>query len=104
VPWDTPEQHVEDILAWIAQAHGDKYMAGQEGHGGRLWRKRVIESLEDEMLDFLSYFHVIKYQWSLMEAICEDAFDGRLDPVEALRQIQNVLEVGNPEGVREEGD
>lgn len=54
---DTPEQHLDRILAHIARDLPSKYMAGQSEHGGCLSQKPVAGEVKAEALDLIVYVY-----------------------------------------------
>ena len=81
----------------------DKYMKGQEEHGGKLWRKAVLPFMGDEVLDFVSYFGVLAPQLKRVEEILEEGQNGGTNQAfDAIGRALNILRIGNEEGVSEE--
>lgn len=104
--------HARRVCIDTTNAVIKKYKIGQKEHGGNLWRKPVINFMGDELTDHIVYFHVLKEQWNEMEKIATAALDGKspdmiaavFDYSRALVKIRNILTIGNPEGVKEQGD
>lgn len=59
----TPEQHVEEILAEVRHDVRTKYKAGQEEHGGKLWRKPIMNYMGEEITDLVVYWYTFRDQW-----------------------------------------
>jgi hypothetical protein len=94
----TPDQeaHLEAIKDEFDRLYDAKYRLGQAEHGGCVWRKPGLVGLAiDEALDLFGYLYSLRCQLREARALLREG-----KSAEAL----NVLEVGNPEGVREEGD
>jgi hypothetical protein len=100
----TPEQHLSEIQRWFTQKHGQKYRAGQREHGGRLFRKPVMDFLVEEVLDFCSYVHVLKGHWDQVRDITGAVRCGGMNAEDGIEMIRNIIDFGNPEGIREAGD
>ena len=54
--------HEEEIADWFAKAMSKKYRAGQDEHGGKLWRKPMLKNMQDEVVDLVVYFHTHNMQ------------------------------------------
>jgi hypothetical protein len=110
----TPKDHINRIVAWFSVFMGQKYMVGQDEHGGKLWRKPVINAMKDEVIDMVVYFEVLEAQYTkavaelevAMEVIREfnkEDFTDRTDEwIEATENAYNILVFGNKEGELEE--
>lgn len=99
----TAEDHVALISETLTSEIKKKYMAGQEEHGGKLWRKPVLGFAWEEVLDLPVYLHVLKQQHDEMKAIALAGAQGENSQA-ACAEIYNILTIGNAEGAREEGD
>lgn len=95
--------HIDQIAADTIHAVEDKYLAGQKEHGGKLWRKPVVDFMGEEVTDMIVYFHVLKHQHHKMKQIAAHGLNGG-DAAKALKEVFNILSMGNAEGVREDGD
>ena len=89
------EKHLNGILADLVRDVSAKYRAGQEQHGGALWRRPVWKDAWDEVLDLCTYMHTLKLQ---LGVIADMALQGAADESvaaatsrEACRQILAVL-------------
>ena len=102
-PSDASE-HIEQIVDDVSSDVETKYMAGQDEHGGKLWRKPVLDFMGEEVTDMNVYFHVLKYQNHKMKLIAQEGLQGACDPAVALQKVFNVLTIGNEDGIRESGD
>ena len=59
----TPIAHIASILRWLQQALTDKYILGQEEHGGQLWKKPgALHNATEEVLDLVTYHATAKDQ------------------------------------------
>lgn len=96
----TPEDHIEFITKKFSKRYREKYLAGQEEHGGRLWRKNTRKMLIEETLDFISYVDVIEEQLRDAELFLLAAI-GTKD-WDMVEEAKNILVYGNPEGIPEE--
>jgi len=90
------EKHLQGILADLVRDVSAKYRAGQEQHGGALWRRPVWKDAWDEILDLCTYVHTLKMQLSVIGDL---ALRGASDETvvaaqsrESCRQILAVLE------------
>lgn len=101
---ESPEEHAEKVVADFSFDAIKKYQAGQEEHGGRLWRKPVLEFAWEEVLDLPVYMHTLRHQHHKMKEICAEGLSGLCEPSVSLQKVFNILTCGNPEGVREAGD
>lgn len=64
--------HIASILKWFQQALTDKYIVGQEEHGGQLWKKPgALQNATEEVLDLVTYQATAKDQLRQM------AIDGK---------------------------
>lgn len=100
----SPQEHAAQIASRFCMDHREKYQKGQTEHGGLLHKKRVIEKLWEEVLDFVSYSDVIMRQWQQIDTITEKALKDGSDQAAqlALQAILNIVRIGNPEGIQEE--
>ena len=68
----TPVAHIASILKWFQQALTEKYIVGQEEHGGELWNKAgAMKNATEEVLDLVTYQATAKDQLRQM------AIDGK---------------------------
>lgn len=60
----TPEQqnHIQKIITDFDIAAYHKYLAGQQEHGGDLWKKAVWKQTMPEALDFVIYLATLNQQ------------------------------------------
>jgi hypothetical protein len=102
----TPIEHVQKICAWFVQHAITKYMAGQEEHGGRLWRKPVWRYLRDEIIDMPIYFQVLEEQQTRVEVLLGDALKGFVvedhPSYDSVQKAYNLIVYGNEDGIAEE--
>ena|SRR5690606_32606261 len=80
----------------------EKYEAGVEEHGGQLWRKPVLDQMEEEAMDQFHYIQAKKVQDSMIRTI---ALRGKgyadIKKIhEAFQEIMNLIDYGNKEGER----
>lgn len=111
-PEATPEQHMDVIMEAFQAGWREKYMKGQDEHGGRLWRKQCLPFLLEEVLDFVSYVAVLPPQLKRVYALLGEARDlisegnftdeGLEDIDDRLERSMNILNIGNEEGIPEE--
>lgn len=75
----TPIAHIASILGWLQQALTDKYILGQEEHGGQLWKKPgALKNATEEVLDLVTYQATAKEQLREMAvagASARDAYE-----------------------------
>lgn len=100
----TPDVHVSYILSEAAWDVMEKYKAGQEEHGGRLWRKPIMDYIGEEIVDLVVYWYTFKEQWKdalflarLAHINCNDP-----DTRGILLRLIHLMEKGNEDGVEEE--
>ncbi len=98
---DSPGDHLASILEELPLLIGRKYRDGQDRHGGELYRRRVLEEIQDEIIDLIIYFKTLQYQIELALAILQDGVSGMIDPQKACHWAVNILRMGNPEGMEE---
>lgn len=98
---DSPGQHVQGLQQWFNRVHRSKYLAGQEEHGGQLWRKNTLPMLVEEIFDLVSYAHVELLHRIQLGSICDQVQAGEMDAREGIDRITNLLNTGNEEGVLE---
>jgi len=111
------ENHLCQVIGDFARATDIKYRKGQIEHGGSLQRKATIDFMEEEILDFWTYFHVHKEHIReavkiLDDVLKEDSIESDSDNlcayndvlIEATRKVRGLLVIGNKEGVKEVGD
>ena len=106
--------HMNNIVYSTTVDIMNKYREGCAEHGGDLQRKPVIEFISDEVIDQICYLSVLKQQWNDMIKIARSTkieASGHSDAFrmcEILRlginKIENILTMGNPEGIETEGD
>ena len=65
-----------------------KYRAGQEEHGGFLFRKKMLPNVMDEVLDLAVYVLTLEEQLEEVKNLCV-AKD--IKPAEALEKIRRIL-------------
>jgi len=103
----TPDDHIDDIGKWFITSMASKYHEGQEEHGGKLWRKSTLLSMEEEILDFAVYYYTHKMQmlkmFSLLTELLRDLDEGDTKgAINSATMAINLLTVGNEEGMEEE--
>lgn len=105
----TPDQHINQILTRAAWDAKEKYKAGQEEHGGKLWRKPIMEYIGDEIIDMVIYWYTFREQWNEIRDELSwlemNLFDSEEVPKwvqERVTQILNLVYHGNMEGIQEE--
>ena len=101
----TSKEHAAYIADRAREEIFNKYMRGDERHGGRLWRKPCLAHAREEAQDQMVYLIALADQIGEAIALAEDItgyFIGD-HPVKRMAQsIINTLTIGNPEGVQEE--
>jgi hypothetical protein len=88
----------------------NKYDKGQEEHGGKLWRKPIMDYIGEEIIDMAIYWSTFKVQWKELLHIIRYLHLLTLDPqtnttseIKALAEkALNLMERGNVEGDEEE--
>jgi hypothetical protein len=100
----TPRQHENLVVTWIAEWVRRKYKAGQVEHGGKLWRKRMMPHVIEEIVDLVVYIFTMHSQLLQIEELLIIALDQHHieDMHSYVNDALNVLQVGNVEGVEEE--
>ncbi len=96
----TGEQHAEYISDEARKAVYNKYMAGQEEHGGKLWRKVITPHILEEAIDQLVYVITLRDQLEVAERRLGTALSTRDWGV--VEQVHKILATGNPDGRTEE--
>jgi hypothetical protein len=106
IDYQSPGEHIANIIAKLPQRFLNKYDMGQEEHGGKLWRKQCLVQLEEELIDALIYFKVIQHQVELARHVLMDAMTDKISYEDAVDMAYNILEWGNvwgnPSGEEEE--
>jgi hypothetical protein len=60
---DEQEAHLQRVKDWICEKIDKKYRAGQQEHGGDLWKKAaVLDFLIDEVVDQVVYAESLEEQ------------------------------------------
>ena len=105
----TPEQHIQTLLDTFGAAARKKYDTGQEEHGGKLWRKPIMNYVMDEIIDMVIYWFTFRFQWQELRALLVslelrvvDDPDVPEDVTETIGRIINLMDIGNPDGEWEE--
>jgi len=76
--------HIEGVIKRFAERAYEKYAAGQEEHGGDLWRKDIVlEELKSEAIDFVVYALTLEDQIKRSGAILGE----RLPDVEKTKKV-----------------
>jgi hypothetical protein len=96
----TGEQHAKYIAEEAQKVVYAKYMAGQEEHGGKLWRKVIAPHILEEAIDQLVYVLTLRDQLDAAERRLGLALSTR--DWNAVEQVHKILSVGNPDGREEE--
>jgi len=106
------KKHESEIIDWFATTLSRKYRAGQEEHGGRLWRKPMLQHMIDEVTDLVVYLSTHRSQYlrvvGLLYCALEDmdnAESAGVDVIpgrDAVQAAFNLLAEGNEEGEEEE--
>lgn len=89
--YGSPEGHIAAIIERAAGALRDKYLRGQEEHGGQLWRKPCLGRAYEEVLDLMIYLDVVQEHIQAIVEIAESGLAGRASPMDALRDILSIL-------------
>ena len=86
----TPSQeaHLARVQERLSQLVDAKYRAGQEEHGGFLFRKKMLPNVMDEVLDLAVYVLTLEEQLEEVKNLCV-AKD--IKPAEALDKIRRIL-------------
>jgi hypothetical protein len=93
--YNSPGDHITALIAELPSRLLDKYKAGQEEHGGKLWRKNCLGQLENELIDALIYFKVIEHQYELARQVLLDALGGEISYEDAVDIVYGILTWGN---------
>ena len=97
------DEHASQIAHWVSTETYNKYLRGQEEHGGNVTHKNVLSHLSEELMDGLVYLAVLHEQIQMIKDIANHAFT--LDVEEknkALHGIWNICKWGNEYGHIEE--
>jgi hypothetical protein len=82
------EAHLARIQERFSQLVDAKYRAGQEENGGYLWRKKMLTSVLEEVVDQVCYVLTLEEQLEEVKNLCV-AKD--IKPAEALEKIRRIL-------------
>ena len=105
--------HELEIEAWYVEKMRAKYRAGQDEHGGKLWRKPMVKHMIEEVIDLTVYMQTHEQQQLALLATLMEAGDILESKVEDTTAIQaralslveaaiNIMLYGNEEGEIEE--
>ena len=97
----TPADHAATVIRRVGYAIDEKYHKGQEEHGGRLWKKPVINMIGQEITDLNVYHDVLVEQWTSVRQLVNDAFLLMSEDQPGFREVYkalNILIYGNEEG------
>jgi len=105
--------HEEEISRWFTGLMRDKYRAGQDEHGGKLWRKPMLKHMTEEVIDLVVYMQTHTQQQhqltallmrakSLIETFPYEFTDGLAECEGVINRALNLLVEGNEEGKTEE--
>lgn len=100
----TPSDHAAAVTLRVACAINDKYHKGQVEHGGRLWKKPVIQMIGQEITDLNVYHDVLIEQCTRVRQLVNDAFLLMSEDQPGFREVYkalNILIYGNEEGSNE---
>lgn len=94
------QYHLDGILLYINDKITAKYTAGAEQHGGKLWEKKLIGEVLDEVADLVVYVTTLKNQLDVVAILAEEgasddsvvAYKAR----EACTQILGILNGKHP--------
>lgn len=79
-------QYLAAIIADNAVATKKKYLKGQKEHGGHLWEKPgMLQNLEEELTDGLTYAYTIRYQLVTVLLLWDE------NPVAAKDLLKDIL-------------
>ena len=97
--------HINMICARWRGRIKPKYVAGQQEHGGRLWRKPAMDFITEEIADLAVYWDVAMEQQADLKVEVGLAL-GYCDPkspaYKHILRAANILSFGNAEGEVEE--
>ena len=82
------EAHLARIQERFSQLVDAKYRAGQEEHGGYLWRRKMLTNVLEEVVDQVCYVLTLEEQLEEVKNLCV-AKD--IKPAEALEKIRRIL-------------
>lgn len=89
--YGSPEGHIAGIIERAAWALREKYLRGQDEHGGQLWRQPCLERAYEEVLDLMIYLDVVREHIRAIEERAESALAGGASPRDALRDILSII-------------
>jgi len=108
----TAEMHEQDLAGWFTGLMSSKYRAGQEEHGGRLWRKPMVNHMIEEIVDLAVYMGTHRVQMLKVKGLLFEALENMMRaeaagvmPIpgrDAVQQAFNLMIEGNVEGEEEE--
>lgn len=119
LPWF---KHMEDTIRNFSNKYREKFTRGAEEHGGNLHLKPALKVSSwafEEVLDLVSYLSVVDSHLKDIQKLVDEAqsmitfdegrsgvsmFHQRSEYRETITKIYNIIHVGNPEGVEQEGD
>jgi len=56
----TPKEQIAEINLDFNDVNHEKFMAGQEEHGGDFFSKPTVDNIGEEVIDLVNYVHVLK--------------------------------------------
>lgn len=107
-PDNDSREHFQAQAEFISALSLARASAGVREHGGKLWRKNVLNEVWEEWTDLGQYIYTLHcVQLPRVIALLENALDNSVDGAwpEMSRDVQralNILRVGNAEGRAEE--
>jgi hypothetical protein len=103
--YNSGKEHVNTIMAVWKTRIVPKYHQGQAEHGGKLWRKPVLDAITDEIADLMVYWDVQLEQFEEVGLALSGALQN-LDQDHGaypfVKEAINLLSYGNREGEMEE--
>jgi NTP pyrophosphatase (non-canonical NTP hydrolase) len=83
--------HAEAIAEITAASLKRKYRAGQEEHGGDLWKKSLRGEIESELLDLICYWQTMDTQLEVIRKMLIAYREGEEVPADELESAIRLL-------------
>ena len=90
------QYHLDGILMFMNAKVTEKYSKGLQQHGGKLWEKKLMPEIIDEVADLLTYVVSLKNQLEVVAIVAEEGFlDDSVVASKARESCKIILELLN---------